>query len=114
MEAVKAIAHRLIVSCQAGPEEVLHGSTFMVGMARAAKEGGAGGLRVNGAEDIAAVRQAVYLPIIGIEKQKHAQYGVLITPNFEAAQRIAQAGADIIALDGTLNRDGKDADLRGL
>src|SRR5689334_24601732 len=102
MDAVKAIAHQLIVSCQAGPEEVLHGSVYMVGMARAAKAGGAGGLRVNGAEDIAAVRKAVDLPIIGIEKQKHPQYGVLITPDFEAARRIAEAGADIIALDGTL------------
>src|SRR5260221_6389780 len=114
MDAVKAIAHRLIVSCQAGPEEVLHGSTYMVGMAHAAKEGGAGGLRVNGTEDIAAVRQAIDLPIIGIEKQKHHQYGVLITPNFEAAKRIAEAGADIIALDGTLNRDGKDDEFRRL
>jgi uncharacterized phosphosugar-binding protein/putative N-acetylmannosamine-6-phosphate epimerase len=114
MDAVKAIAHRLIVSCQAGTEEVLYGSTYMVGMARAAKEGGAGGLRVNGVEDIAAVHKAVDLPIIGIEKQKHPQYGILITPDFEAARRIAEAGADIIALDGTTNRDGKEADLHQL
>src|SRR4051812_48536895 len=114
MDAVQALAHQLIVSCQAGPEEVLHGSVYMLGMARAAKAGGAGGLRVNGVDDIAAIKQAVDLPIIGIEKQKHEQYGILITPNFEAAQRIAQAGADIIALDGTINRDGKEADLRGL
>jgi uncharacterized phosphosugar-binding protein/putative N-acetylmannosamine-6-phosphate epimerase len=114
MDSVKAIAHQLIVSCQAGPDEVLHGSTYMAAMARAAKEGGAGGLRVNGVEDIAAVRQAVDLPIIGIEKQKHPDYGLLITPNFEAAQRIAGAGAHIIALDGTVKRDGKEADLRGL
>src|SRR5215213_8169358 len=108
MDSVKAIAHQLIVSCQAGPEEVLYGSTYMAAMARAAKEGGAGGLRVNGVEDIAAVRHAVDLPIIGIEKQKHPDYGILITPNFEAAQRIAEAGADILALHGTVNRDGKE------
>jgi N-acylglucosamine-6-phosphate 2-epimerase len=114
MDAVKTIAHQLIVSCQAGPEEVLHGSVYMVGMARAAQAGGAGGLRVNGVDDIIAIRRALDLPIIGIEKHKHPQYGILITPDFEAAQRIAQAGADIIALDGTIKREGKEADLRSL
>jgi uncharacterized phosphosugar-binding protein/putative N-acetylmannosamine-6-phosphate epimerase len=114
MDALNAIAHQLIVSCQAGADEPLHGAAHMAAMARAAKEGGAGGLRVNGAEDIAAVRAAVAdLPIIGIEKQKHPQLGVLITPDFDAARRIAEAGAHIIALDGTINRDGK-ADLRDL
>ena len=114
MDAITAIAHQLIVSCQAGTDEPLHGSTFMVAMARAALEGGAGGLRVNGTEDITAVRQAVSLPVIGIDKQKHPEHGVLITPNFEAARSVAEAGADIIALDGTVNRDGKEADLRRL
>lgn|GEM_PF-104687 len=115
MDAVKALAHQLIVSCQAGPEEVLHGAIYMVGMARAAKLGGAGGLRVNGAEDIAAVRAALpELPIIGIEKQKHPEYGVLITPDYAAAERIVAAGADIVALDGTLRRKGAEPDLATL
>lgn len=113
MDALNVLAHQLIVSCQAGADEPLHGAAHMAAMARAAQEGGAGGLRVNGAEDIAAVRAAVSLPIIGIEKQKHSAYGVLITPDFQAARRVAEAGADIIALDGTTNRDGK-ADLREL
>ena len=112
MDAIAAIAQQLIVSCQAGPEEPLNGSMHMAAMARAAQEGGAGGLRVNGAEDIAAVRQQVAdLPIIGIEKQQHAEHGLLITPDFAAARRIAEAGADIIALDGTIKRNGKEADL---
>src|SRR5829696_4036265 len=117
MDAVKALAHQLIVSCQAGAEEVLHGSVYMVGMARAAKQGGAGGLRVNGAEDIAAVRAALggdVLPIIGIEKHKHAEYGVLITPDFAAAERIVAAGADIVALDATLRRRDMEPDLATL
>ncbi len=96
MSTLEAIAHQVIVSCQAGEDEPLHGSIYMAGMARAAKAGGAGGLRVNGVADICAVRQAVDLPIIGIEKQKHPEYGVLITPDFAAAQRIAEAGADMV------------------
>lgn len=112
-DARQALAQQLIVSCQAGPDEPLHGALHMAAMARAAQTGGAGGLRVNGAEDIAAVRQAADLPVIGIEKQKHAEYGVLITPDFAAARRGAEAGAAIIALDGTVDRRGK-ADLREL
>jgi uncharacterized phosphosugar-binding protein/putative N-acetylmannosamine-6-phosphate epimerase len=115
MDAVKALAHQLIVSCQAGTDEVLHGSVYMVGMARAAKLGGAGGLRVNGAEDIAAVKAAgLDLPIIGIEKQKHPYYQVLITPDFEAAARIVRAGADVVALDGTIRRRAQGEDLAAL
>mgnify|MGYP000155538462 CR=1 FL=1 len=37
----------LVVSCQALENEPLHGSDYMVKMAMAAKEGGAGGIRSN-------------------------------------------------------------------
>lgn len=101
MDRIASLKHQLIVSCQASEDEPLHGLQYMTAMARAAVEGGAGGLRVNGMEDIAAVRQVTDLPIIGIDKHKHPEYGVVITPDFDAAQRIVAAGADIVALDAT-------------
>jgi len=92
----------LIVSCQALEDEPLHGSAFMAAMARAAWLGGAVGIRANTPEDIAAVRQAVDLPVIGIFKQIVPGYEPYITPTLMTALQVSNAGADIIALDATL------------
>lgn len=92
---------QLIVSCQAEPHEPLYGEQFMAAMARAAQIGGAAAIRANGPDDIAAIRKAVDLPVMGIHKQKVPGSEVYITPDFAAAQRVVRAGAAIIALDGT-------------
>lgn len=91
----------LIVSCQALPDEPLHGAQIMAAMARAARQGGALGIRANSPVDIAAIRAAVVLPIIGIEKVDVPGYPVYITPTLDHAVAVAQAGADMIALDAT-------------
>jgi N-acylglucosamine-6-phosphate 2-epimerase len=91
----------LVVSCQAREDNPLHGPAFMTAMARAAIAGGAGGIRANGAADIAAIRAVTDLPIIGLNKQWRPDYPVYITPDFAAAQQVSAAGADIIALDAT-------------
>ena len=69
-KSIESVYHKLIVSCQALPEEPLHSSFIMGRMALAAKEGGAGGIRANSVEDIAQIRRVVDLPIIGIIKRK--------------------------------------------
>jgi glucokinase-like ROK family protein len=91
----------LIVSCQALPDEPLHGADIMAAMARAAAAGGSVGIRANGPEDIAAIRQAVNLPIIGLWKDDMPGFSVRITPTVEHARKLAAAGADIIAIDAT-------------
>jgi N-acylglucosamine-6-phosphate 2-epimerase len=91
----------LIVSCQALEHEPLHGSHIMARMALAAEQGGAVGIRANTPEDIRAIRAAVSLPIIGIYKRDYAGSEVFITPTFAEARAVAEAGADMIALDGT-------------
>ena len=93
------VEKRLIVSCQALPDEPLHGAAIMARMAVAAQQGGAAGIRANSPADIAAIRAAVHLPIIGLYKE--GESGVYITPTFAHAQAVAQAGADVIALDAT-------------
>lgn len=89
------------MSCQALEDEPLHGSSFMSAMARAAQIGGAKGIRANGPDDIKAIRQAVDLPVIGIFKQIHPEAEVFITPTFDSARTVVEAGADIVALDAT-------------
>jgi hypothetical protein len=91
----------LIVSCQARDDNPLRGPQFMVAMALAALQAGAGGIRAEGAADIAAIRAAVTVPIIGLIKRNDPGFDVYITPDFAAAKAVADAGADIIAIDGT-------------
>jgi len=92
----------LIVSCQARPGSPLRGPAVMSGMAQAAVRGGARGIRANGPDDIRAIRAVVDVPVIGISKSSDRGPGkVYITPTAEAAAQVAQAGADVIAIDGT-------------
>ena len=91
----------IVVSCQAGADNPLHGSARMALMARAAVAGGAAAIRANGARDVAAIREAVAVPILGIDKVGDPS-GVFITPDADCAARIAAAGAEVIAMDGTL------------
>ena len=91
----------LVVSCQARADNPLHGPVHMAAMALAAEAGGARGIRANGAEDVRAIRAATSLPIIGIRKLWDERFPVYITPDFASAAQIAEAGADIIAIDAT-------------
>lgn len=90
---------RLIVSCQALEDEPLHGSHIMARMALAAKVGGAAAIRANSPEDVRAIRAMVDLPLIGLYKDGDS--GVYITPTVDHALQVADAGADIVALDAT-------------
>ncbi len=92
---------QLIVSCQAPEGDVFHGPDTMARFAVAARQGGAAGIRANGVANITAMRRAVDLPIIGIQKTPFPRGGWLITGSFRAAKELVAAGADIIALDCT-------------
>ena len=101
VDSIARLAGGVIVSCQAAPADPLHGPLFMAAMARAAAVGGAVAIRANGPEDIAAIRAAVDLPIIGIWKIELPGLGIRITPTIEHARAVAAAGASIIAVDAT-------------
>ncbi len=98
---VNQVRGRLIVSCQALPHEPLYGAEIMARMAKAAEQGGAAAIRANTPVDIRAIRAAVHLPIIGLYKVDLPGYDVYITPRVEDACAVAEAGADIIAVDAT-------------
>jgi N-acylglucosamine-6-phosphate 2-epimerase len=99
-DVVRQINGGVIISCQAFPGDPFYGPTYMAAFARAAERGGAVGIRANGAKDVAAIREAVSLPIIGIWKRPcNDRYGYIITPSVEDARQLVSAGADIIAAD---------------
>ena len=91
----------LIVSCQALPGEPLFGADIMARLALAAERGGAVGIRANSPADISAIRAVTMLPLVGLSKVDVAGYDVYITPTLADALAVANAGADIIALDAT-------------
>lgn len=92
---------KLIVSCQALPQEPLHSSYIMGRMAVAAREGGAAGIRANTKEDIAEIKKNVDLPIIGIVKRNYPDSGIYITPTMKEIGELMEVKPDIIALDAT-------------
>lgn len=100
---------KLIVSCQALPDEPLHSPFIMGRMAYAAKLGGASGIRANSVEDIREIKKAVDLPIIGIIKRVYEGSEVFITPTMKEIDYLYHEGVDIIALDATnrIRPDGK-------
>jgi glucokinase-like ROK family protein len=95
-----ALKDVLVVSCQAAPGDPLENVDALRRIALACLQGGAGGLRLNGGECIAAVRPDTKVPIIGLKKA-YVGGRLRITPDFAAAAELADAGADIIALDCT-------------
>ncbi|MEA5510824.1 N-acetylmannosamine-6-phosphate 2-epimerase [Crocosphaera sp. UHCC 0190] len=93
----------LIVSCQAPPESPLHNPIIIAAMAEVAINQGAAGVRIDTPAHVKKVREKLpQIPIIGLWKQNYSGSDVYITPCFNDAVAIAEAGADIIAIDGTL------------
>jgi N-acylglucosamine-6-phosphate 2-epimerase len=102
--SIESLHNGLIVSCQAPVDSPLHDSFVIAAMAQAAVNNGAVGVRIDTPAHIYAVRQRVQVPIIGLWKQVIAGYDVYITPQFHHAAAVAEAGADIIAIDATTRK----------
>lgn len=92
----------LIVSCQALPHEPLHSSFIMGRMAKAAKEGGAKGIRANTKEDIQEIKKNVDIPVIGIVKRDYEDSKVYITPTMKEIDELMEVKPEIIAVDATV------------
>ncbi|MFD2131828.1 N-acetylmannosamine-6-phosphate 2-epimerase [Pseudogracilibacillus auburnensis] len=101
-DIIASLKNKLIVSCQAYEGDPLFGGDTMAKMAIAAEQGGAGGIRTNGFEDIVSIRKVTDLPIIGIMKEYYSGYDVYITPTYKELDVLEKTDADIIALDCTM------------
>jgi len=100
-EVLHRLKGKLVVSCQASGGDAFRDSGSMARFARAARDGGAAGIRANGTGDVRAIRRAVDLPIIAIRKRPWTDGRILITGEFEDARDLLDAGADMIAMDLT-------------
>ncbi|MFD3607937.1 N-acetylmannosamine-6-phosphate 2-epimerase [Streptomyces atroolivaceus] len=90
---------RLIVSCQAPPGDPMRETATLVRLALAAVAGGGSAIRANEPEVVAAISEAVDLPVIGLWKDGGT--GVYITPTVRHALAIVEAGAAVVAADAT-------------
>lgn len=99
-DLMTSLRNGLVVSCQAPPDDPLSGPDNAALMARSVLQPGVVGIRAEGLADIAAIRRAVALPVIGLWKVGDAR-NVYITPELRHALAVALAGAEIVAVDGT-------------
>lgn len=97
--AVDSLRGGLVVSCQAYPGEPMRHPETMAQLAEAACRGGAVGIRAQGVEDVALVRERVDVPVIGLWKD--GSDGVFITPTLDRALAVARTGCQVVAVDGT-------------
>lgn len=100
-QKIEQLRGKLIVSCQALPQEPLHSSFIMGRMALAAQQGGALGIRANTKEDIREIQAQVNLPVIGIVKRDYPDSKIYITPTMLEIQELMEVKPEIIALDAT-------------
>lgn len=99
------LKNALIVSAQASDGEPLCAPEHICALALSGLNGGAKGLRLEGVENVRYLRARTAVPLIGLTKgvvpDADRYSTVYITATFAEAQQLANAGADIIALDAT-------------
>lgn len=118
MEMVNRLKGKVVVSVQAMPAEPLYDERCMTAMMQSVVKGGAGGLRVAGARDVRIAKKLFKIPVIGLTKPNvipvNWQEIVYITPTQKEVIELIEAGADIIALDGTMRKRPNDTKLEDL
>lgn len=101
MSLLEALRGGLIVSVQAWKGSAIDDPAFIAAMARAAQEGGAVAVRIEGVDDLRAVRARVTVPIVGLIKREYRGFEPYITPTAEEIREVVASGAEIVALDAT-------------
>lgn len=118
MNIINRLKGKVVVSCQAMPSEPLYLEKCMVAMMKSVVKGGAGGLRVAGARDVKNAKHLFDVPVIGLTKPdiipSNWQEIVYITPTLKEVIELVEAGADIIAFDGTMRERPNGAKLEEL
>ena len=101
---INCLKGKLIVSCQALPDEPLHSDYIMGRMAYAAMEGGASGIRAQSVSQINEIMKTVDLPVIGIIKRNYDDSDIVITATKKEVEELLTTKCQIIALDATSRR----------
>ena len=81
----------IIVSCQAEEGSYLNNIQSIVALAKEAERGGAVAVRIEGVDNISAVKKELDIPVIGLIKKKYSTGKVWITPSISEAKLIKPA-----------------------
>src|SRR5215831_6088112 len=108
-QALASLRHRLVVSCQAPRGHPMRSPSVIARIAASVMAAGAAGVRIDSPEHISEVKRTVDATVIGLWKADGD--GVYITPTIEHARAVVEAGADIVAIDGTGRPRPDDRDL---
>lgn len=104
MNILENLKGKIIVSSQAMPNEPFYDEVCMKAMMQSVINGGAEALRVAGARDVYNAKK-LGVPVIGLTKPEKLPENwrsvVYITPTLKEVDELINAGADIIAFDGT-------------
>ena len=105
MNLIEQIKGKIIVSSQAMPNEPLYSEECMLAMMKSVVNGGASALRVAGVRDVRNAKAHFNIPVIGLTKPdklpENWREVVYITPTLKEVTELIDAGADIVAFDGT-------------
>ena len=110
MSILTKLKNEIIVSLQAMPDEPLYREECIVAFAKSLIElGGVKALRLAGERDIKNIKKLYPdVIVIGITKPdkipENYKELVYITPTVKDCEKIINAGADIVAFDGTMRR----------
>ena len=101
---INFLKNKVIVSSQAMPDEPLYKEECMIAMMQSVINGGAEVLRVAGARDVKNAKK-LGVKVIGLTKPdglpENWKEIVYITPTLKEVNELIDAGADVIAFDGT-------------
>ena len=120
MKILNSLKNQIIVSIQAMPNEPLYDEICINSMAKSIVNlGGAKALRLAGERDIKNIKKLFPdVIVIGITKPpeipKNYKELVYITPTINDCKKIINAGADIVAFDGTTRKRPNNENLKDL
>lgn len=101
MSLLDSLRGGLIVSVQAQPGSPLDDPNVLAALAAAAQQNGAVGVRIQGVQNLRAVRARVRIPVVGIIKREYEGYEPYITPALREIREVLDSGAEIVAFDAT-------------
>ena len=117
-DIINQLKGTVIVSVQAMPSEPLYAENCMTAMMKSVINGGASALRVAGSRDVKNAKRFFNVPVIGLTKPDKIPQNwkeiVYITPAVKDVIELVEAGADIIALDGTQRKRPNNEKLQDL
>ncbi len=120
MDILKKLKNNIIISIQAMPDEPLYEENCITALAKSVIDlAGVKALRLAGERDIKNIKKLYPdITVIGITKPSkipdNYKEVVYITPTVEDCKKIIEAGADIIAFDGTKRNRPNNESLKDL